>query len=147
MFRRIDETVSVAAQITPDDVPAIAAAGFTAIVNNRPDGEEPGQPSGDEIRAAAEAAGLSYTAIPVTHAGFSHPQVIAMIDALQQANGPVLAYCRSGTRSCNLWALAEAGLGEDADLLTAKAANAGYDLTSLRPLMDAVRPDAESAAP
>ena len=140
MFRRIDETVSVAAQITPDDVPAIAAAGFTAIINNRPDGEEPGQPTGEDIRAAAEAAGLGYTAIPVTHAGFSHPQVIAMIDALGEAGGPVLAFCRSGTRSCNLWALAGAGLGEDAETLSAKAANAGYDLTNLRPLMDAVRP-------
>jgi uncharacterized protein (TIGR01244 family) len=138
MIRRIDDKISVAPQIAPEDVAEIAAQGFVAIVNNRPDGEEPGQPSGDAIRAAAEAAGLSYVAIPITHAGFSHPQVTAMIDALAQANGPVLAYCRSGTRSCNLWALAGAGLGEDADELTAKAAGAGYDLTNLRPLMDAV---------
>ena len=93
---------------------------------------------GDAIRAAAEAAGLSYTAIPVTHAGFSFPQVQAMIAALEDAGGPVLAYCRSGTRSCNLWALAGAGLGEDPDTLTAKAAGAGYDISGLRPLMDAV---------
>ena len=138
MLRPLDPTVAVAPQITPDDVPAIAAAGYVAIVNNRPDGEEAGQPDGESIRAAAEAAGLAYTAIPVTQAGFSRPQVDAMIAALAAADGPVLAYCRSGTRSCNLWALAGAAQGEDAAALTAKAATAGYDLTGLRPLLDAV---------
>ncbi|MEH3045802.1 TIGR01244 family sulfur transferase [Sphingomonas adhaesiva] len=138
MLRIIDDTIAVAPQIRPEDVPAIAAAGYVAIVNNRPDGEEAGQPSGDEIRAAAQAAGLAYTAIPVTHAGFSLAQVQAMIGALDAAGGPVLAYCRSGTRSCNLWALAGAGLGVDQDELTAKAAGAGYDIAGLRPLMDAV---------
>ncbi|PZQ63017.1 MAG: TIGR01244 family phosphatase [Sphingomonas taxi] len=138
MLRPLDPTVAVAPQITPDDVPAIAAAGYVAIVNNRPDGEEAGQPDGESIRVAAEAAGLAYTAIPVTQAGFSRPQVDAMIAALAAADGPVLAYCRSGTRSCNLWALAGAAQGEDAGALTAKAATAGYDLTGLRPLLDAV---------
>ncbi len=140
-IRRIDARIAVSPQIDPADIPAIKAAGFTAIVNNRPDGEEAAQPSGDAIRAAAEDAGLAYTAIPVTHAGFSHPQVAAMIDAMAQANGPVLAYCRSGTRSCNLWALAQAGLGEDHDTLVEQGAAAGYDLNGLRPLMDAVSPD------
>ncbi|SEJ34802.1 TIGR01244 family protein [Sphingomonas sp. OV641] len=139
-IRRIDDRISVAPQIDPEDIPAIKAAGFVAIVNNRPDGEEDGQPGGDAIRAAAEDHGLSYTAIPITHAGFSMPQVTAMIDALGAANGPVLAYCRSGTRSCNLWALSQAGLGGDADALTASALGAGYDITGLRPLMDAVAP-------
>jgi uncharacterized protein (TIGR01244 family) len=139
-IRRIDARIAVSPQIDPADIAAIKAAGFTAIVNNRPDGEELAQPSGDAVRAAAEDAGLAYTSIPVTHAGFSHPQVAAMIDAIAQANGPVLAYCRSGTRSCNLWALAAAGLGEDQDELVAKGAGAGYDLNSLRPLMDAVAP-------
>lgn len=140
MIRTIDEKISVAPQIAPADLPAIAAAGFVAVVNNRPDDEEPGQPTGEDIRAAAQAAGLRYTAIPVTHAGFSSPQVAAMVEALGAAGGPVLAYCRSGTRSCNLWALAQAGMGSDADAITAKAAAAGYDLTNLRPLMDAVAP-------
>lgn len=137
-IRRIDDRISVAPQIDPADVPAIRDAGFVAIVNNRPDDEQPGQPSGEAVRAAADAAGLAYTAIPITHAGFAMPQVTAMIDVLAQANGPVLAYCRSGTRSCNLWALAQAGLGADADSLTDKAADAGYDIGSLRSLMDAV---------
>lgn len=137
-LRRIDDTVSVAPQITVADVAAIKAAGFVAIVNNRPDGEEDGQPAGDDIRRAAEAVGLAYTPIPVTHAGFSHPQLDAMADALAAANGPVLAYCRSGTRSCNLWALARAKGGDAPDGLESKAAGAGYDLGGIRPTLDAL---------
>jgi len=138
MIRPIDDTISVAPQISVEDVAEIAAAGFVAIINNRPDGEDAGQPTGAAIRAAAEAAGLSYTEIPVTHAGFSGNQVEAMAAALEAAGGPVLAYCRSGTRSCNLWALAEAKLGENPDRLMAKAAATGYDLTGIRPLLDAL---------
>jgi uncharacterized protein (TIGR01244 family) len=136
MIRTIDDSISVAPQIQPEDVADLAAAGFTAIVNNRPDGEEAGQPEGGEIEAAAKAAGLSYVAIPVTHAGFSAPQVESMAAALASASGPVLAYCRSGTRSCNLWALASASVGGDPDTLTTKAAGAGYDLSGIRPLLD-----------
>ena len=137
-IRTINERVSVAPQITPDDVAALKAAGFVAIVNNRPDDEEPGQPSGDAIRAAAEATGLGYTEIPVTHAGFSHPQIDAMTSALTAADGPVLAYCRSGTRSCNLWALAAAKAGRNPELLVRQAADAGYDLSGMRPTLDAL---------
>ena len=136
MLRRVDESISVAPQVAPGDMADIAAAGFAMVVNNRPDGEEAGQPGGDEVEAAARAAGLDYVAIPVTHAGFSSNQVEAMADALAAAKGPVLAFCRSGTRSCNLWALARASQGGDPDMLTAKAAAAGYDLTGIRPLLD-----------
>ena len=136
-IRLVDDTISVAPQILPDDMAEIAAAGFTAIVNNRPDDEEGGQPEGDAIRAAAEAAGLSYTAIPITHAGFSGNQVDAMVTTLEAA-GPVLAFCRSGTRSCNLWALARAKMGDHPDRLMAKAAATGYDLTGIRPMLDAL---------
>jgi uncharacterized protein (TIGR01244 family) len=142
VIRRIDDHISVAPQIQPEDLAAIAAAGFTAIVNNRPDDEDAGQPSGAAIRAAAEAAGLAYSAIPVTQSGFSHPQIDAMAAALAASPGPVLAYCRSGTRSCNLWALAAAKSDADAgghpDALMAKAAATGYDLTGIRPLLDAL---------
>ena len=138
MIRKIDDSISVAPQISPEQVSALAQAGFTAIVNNRPDGEEFGQPDGDAIRQAAEAVGLRYAAIPVTHAGFSATQVEAMVEAFEQADGPVLAYCRSGTRSCNLWALAQASRGGDPDALTAKAAGAGYDIEGIRPLLDAL---------
>ena len=137
-IRSINDRISVAPQILPEDMAAIKAAGFVAIVNNRPDDEDNGQPSGDAIRAAAEAAGLAYSAIPVTHAGFSHPQIDAMAAALTAADGPVLAYCRSGTRSCNLWALAAAKAGRDPELLVAQARGAGYDLAGMKPTLDAL---------
>jgi uncharacterized protein (TIGR01244 family) len=137
-MRTIDETISVSAQITPADVTELARAGFKAIVNNRPDEEEPGQPEGDAIRAVAQTSGLSYHAIPVTHAGFSMPQVEAMRAAIEGAGGPVFAYCRSGTRSTNLWALAEASRGGDPETLIGKAAQAGYDISGLRPMLDAL---------
>lgn len=138
MIRTVNESISVAPQISVADVATIAAAGFKTIVNNRPDDEEADQPSGAEIQAAAEAAGLKYVAIPVTHAGFSHPQLDAMADALGAADGPVLAYCRSGTRSCNLWALAAAKAGRNPNLLMAQAEDAGYDLGTIRPMLDAL---------
>lgn len=128
MFRTLDDRVSVWGQITPAEVAEAAAAGFAAIVNNRPDGESPDQPAGAEIAAAARAAGLAYVAIPVDHSGFPEARVAAMAEALEAADGPVLAFCRSGTRSTFLWALARARLGDDRDALIAKAARAGYDL-------------------
>lgn len=137
-LRPLNESIAVAPQITAEDVAAIRAAGYKAIVNNRPDGEEPGQPEGDAIRAAAEAAGLAYHAIPVTHAGFDHAMIDAMTRAIVEAGGPVLAYCRSGTRSCNLWALAAAKAGRNPELLQRQAAEAGYDLSGLRPTLDAL---------
>ena len=136
MIRRIDDHVSVAPQITASEVSALAAAGYAEIVNNRPDDEEPGQPSGKEIAAAAAAAGIAYRAIPVTHAGFSGNQVEAMANALTAAAGPVLAYCRSGTRSANLWALARARMGDEPATLVAQAADAGYDLSGIRAMLD-----------
>ncbi|RZM31155.1 uncharacterized protein (TIGR01244 family) [Sphingomonas sp. PP-CE-1A-559] len=138
MIRQINESISVAPQIAVEQVADIAAAGFKTIVNNRPDDEDAGQPSGDAIRAAAEAAGLKYVSIPVTHAGFSHPQIDAMTQALTDSDGPVLAYCRSGTRSCNLWALAAAKAGRNPNLLLAQAEDAGYDLRGIRPMLDAL---------
>lgn len=136
MIRKIDDHVSVAPQISAEEVAAIAHAGYAEIVNNRPDDEEAGQPSGAEIAAAAEAAGIAYRAIPVTHAGFSGNQVEAMAQALTAAAGPVLAYCRSGTRSAHLWALARARMGDDPAVLCARAADAGYDLSGIRPMLD-----------
>jgi uncharacterized protein (TIGR01244 family) len=137
-IRPLNDSVAVSPQIAADDMPAIKAAGFVAIVNNRPDDEEPDQPSGAAIRAAAEAAGLAYSEVPVTGAGFSHPQLDAMGRALTEADGPVLAYCRSGTRSCNLWALAAAKAGRDPELLVGQARAAGYDLSAIRPTLDAL---------
>ena len=132
MFRKLDDSISVAGQISPADVAEAAAQGFTFVINNRPEEEQPGQPTGAEIAAAAQAAGLGYRAIPITHAGFSENQVAAMQEALEAAPGPVLAFCRSGTRSTLVWALARARMGDDAGTLAAKAEAAGYDLTPVR---------------
>lgn len=135
-IRPLNDRFAVAPQIAPEDLPAIAAAGYVAIINNRPDGEEPGQPDGAAIRAAAAAVGLAYTELPVTQAGFAHPQLDALRTALTAADGPVLAYCRSGTRSCNLWALVAAREGRNPALLVAQADAAGYDLSTIRPMLD-----------
>jgi uncharacterized protein (TIGR01244 family) len=135
MFRKLDDAVSVAGQISVDDVAEAARQGFTAIVNNRPDDEQPGQPSGAEIEAAAKANGLSYRAIPITHAGFSTNQVDAMVEALSAAEGPLLAFCRSGTRSTLVWALARGRMGDDPAELSAKAEAAGYDLTPVKAVL------------
>ena len=135
MFRTLDPSISVFGQIEPEDVAAAKEQGFTAIINNRPDNEQPGQVAGAEIEAAAKAAGLDYVAIPVDHSGFAEWQVAAMADALGQASGPVLAFCRSGTRSTFLWALARHRLGDDGEALIAKAAGAGYDLSPIRSVL------------
>ncbi|MCM8730440.1 TIGR01244 family sulfur transferase [Hephaestia sp. GCM10023244] len=135
-IRRIDDRISVSPQIDPADVTTLAAEGFLAIINNRPDAEEAGQPEGAAVGHAAETLGLDYTAIPIDHSGFSHAKIEAMRAALDAAGGPVLAFCRSGTRSAHLWALAEAKAGGDPETITAKAAAAGYDLSGIRPLLD-----------
>jgi uncharacterized protein (TIGR01244 family) len=102
------------------------------IVNNRPDGEEPGQPDSAEIEAAARAAGLDYRHIPIA-GGFPAAAVEAVAEALDR--GPVLLFCRTGTRSTYAWALARSSRGAAADGLIAAAAGAGYDLRPLGPLL------------
>ena len=135
MFRTLDPSISVFGQIEPEDIADAKAQGFTTIVNNRPEGEQPGQPTGAEIEAAAKAAGLDYVAIPVDHSGFAEWQIAAMADTLEKTDGPVLAFCRSGTRSTFLWALARNRLGDEGEPLIAKAAGAGYDLGSIRSIL------------
>jgi uncharacterized protein (TIGR01244 family) len=127
-MKQLDSTTFVSGQIAPEE---IASLGVATVINNRPDGEEPGQPDSAAVAAAAQAAGIDYRHIPVA-GGISQPQVAEMADALAQANGPVLAFCRSGTRSTYLWALARARLGDDAETLVQKAAAAGYDLSPVR---------------
>lgn len=136
LFRHIAGSVFASPQIGLAEVEQAQALGVTLIINNRPEDESPDQVPGPAIEAAARAAGIDYVAIPVTHAGFSAPQVEAMAAALAGAGGPVLAYCRSGTRSTLLWALAEASTGADPEALTEAAAGAGYDLGPIRSLLD-----------
>jgi uncharacterized protein (TIGR01244 family) len=126
-MKRLDETTWVAGQIAPADV---AGLGVRVLINSRPDGEEPGQPLSADIAAAARAAGLDYREIPIA-GGISAPQVDAMAEALEA--GPALLFCRSGTRSTYLWALARASRGGDAAKLVAAAAEAGYDLGPILP--------------
>lgn len=130
MLRQLEDQTAVAGQIRPEEVPDLAARGIRMIVNNRPDGEEPGQPSASAIEAAAAEAGIGYRFIPV--AQLTSEAVEAMQAALADAEGPVLAFCKSGTRSTYLWALARSRMGEDGDALAEKAARAGYDLAPIR---------------
>ncbi|MBS0481896.1 MAG: TIGR01244 family phosphatase [Proteobacteria bacterium] len=143
MFRRLSDRMFASPQISLDDVALAAAQGIGLIINNRPEGESDDQVSGAEIAEAARAAGLDYLAIPVTHAGFSEEQVKAMAAALAASERPVLAYCRSGTRSTLLWALAEASRGKSPHALSAAAAQAGYDLGPVRALMDMLAANAD----
>jgi uncharacterized protein (TIGR01244 family) len=129
-WRTLDPDTFVSGQIYPGDVAEAAAQGVATIINNRPDGEEPGQPAGAEIEAAATVAGIAYRHIPVA-GGLPAAQIDAMASALAEAPGKVLAYCKSGTRSTYLWALASAQNGKDGDMLISQAAAAGYDLSPL----------------
>jgi uncharacterized protein (TIGR01244 family) len=137
MFRKINDNISVSPQITLEDVAAAKAEGVSLIINNRPDGEDPSAPQSADIEAAARDAGMKYIAIPITHSGFSGPQVEAMIAALADGD-KILAYCRSGTRSTLLWALAQARQGVEADEISRLAGNAGYDITPVRAMIDAL---------
>ena len=129
-LKRINQHVTVSPQISPEDVPAIKAAGFVAIINNRPDGEAPGQPLSDAIQQAAQAAGLVYHFIPLGREGVSPDMVERTKNALEGSAGPVFCYCRSGTRSTTLWALSEAGKKPASEII-AEAAGAGYDMSHL----------------
>lgn len=126
------DQISVSAQIQPDDLAALAAAGYRSVINNRPDGEAPDQPDGATLAAAAQREGLAYRHVPVLPGQFDAGTVAAMAQALAQLPRPVLAFCRTGTRSTTVWALQAAGQA-DADTLLRVAADAGYDLRALAP--------------
>ena len=136
MFRKLNDMIFASPQIGLDEVAEAKAQGIALIINNRPEGESDDQTPGAVIEAAAKTAGIAYVAIPVTQAGFSEAQVQAMGKAISAAAGPVLAYCRSGTRSTLLWALAEASSGVDPAVIATQASQAGYDITPVRPMVD-----------
>ena len=136
-FFELDGQVLVAdAPVAAGDLAAAAARGVTLAVNNRPDGEEPGQASAAELEAAAKAAGLDYAHIPVA-LEFSDDKVEALGEALAAADGRVLLFCRSGTRSAYLWALSRAREGAMPGALARNAAQAGYNI---RPIMPWLKP-------
>ncbi|OQM75900.1 TIGR01244 family sulfur transferase [Manganibacter manganicus] len=103
-YRQITDSYSVSPQIEPGDVSAIKAAGFKSVICNRPDDEQPGQPSHDAVKAAVEAAGLTFRYIPVISGQMTMDNVEDQAKVLGEIEGPVLAYCRSGTRCTNLYA-------------------------------------------
>ena len=128
-IRKVTDDFSVAPQIGPADAATAASMGFVKLINNRPDGETPDQPPSAEMEKAARAAGLDYVHIPF--AGRPTPeQARAVLEAAEAADGPVLAFCRSGTRSITAWSLGQAQAGRrPASELIALAADAGYDLS------------------
>lgn len=133
----LTESFAVSAQITAEEIPALAAQGFTHIVNNRPDGEEPRQPRAAEIKAAAAAAGMTYAQAPIVGMPTDEADIAAMKAAIAAGGaGKTLAFCRSGTRSTVLWALAQAGTAPTAEMVAA-AARQGYDISGLAPHIEA----------
>lgn len=134
-IRRLTETYAVSPQITPEDVPAIKAAGFTTIINNRPDGEIPVEVQTDAVGQAVAAAGLHYVVNPVIGGAITMENVTAQRDALAAATGPVFAYCASGNRCSIVWALSQAGR-RPTDQLIATAARFGYNLEPFRQQID-----------
>jgi uncharacterized protein (TIGR01244 family) len=138
MLRQLTQSILVAPQIDTDTISQAKTLGVTLVVNNRPEGESPDQTPGEEIEAAAHAAGMDYVAIPVSHSGFSPWQLDALDKALEANEGLALCYCRSGTRSTLLWCLARARAGDSPDQLRDAAAAAGYDVTPIQEMMHAL---------
>jgi sulfide:quinone oxidoreductase len=123
--------LSVAGRLDRADIDTLARDGVRTIINNRPDGEDPGQLPAAEARRIAEAQGLAYHHIPITAATLSRADVDAFAAVLRDAPAPVVAHCRSGTRSTLLWALTHMREGANSFSLIAKAARHGIDIASL----------------
>ena len=127
MIRQLDGRTLVSGQVAPGEVAGLASQGVTMLVNNRPDGEEPGQPLAADIEAAAEAAGIAYRFVPIIR-GIGPADVEAMQEALREAgDGKLLAFCRSGTRSALACALAHREEGASADEVSQRLTEAGFD--------------------
>ena len=135
-IRPLTPRYAVSPQIDPEDLSDIAAAGFTTVICNRPDEEVPPSHQSAAIAAAAEAAGLTFHALPITHQTMTPDSVARQRDLIAGADGPVLAYCASGTRSSVMWALGAAGEMPVDEILTATT-RAGYALENLRPTLEA----------
>jgi uncharacterized protein (TIGR01244 family) len=135
-YRMLSPRFCVAGQLDAEAIRALAGEGFTTVICNRPDGEEPGQPPRARLEAAAHEAGLDFHFIPVSGGQFPADSVEAFAAALAGAKGKALAFCRSGMRSTCLWALASAGTAEPAGIIAA-AAEAGYDISGLAPALHA----------
>ena len=132
----VDDNVSVSGQLTPADMKEIAGAGFTAVVNNRPDGEAfYGQPRTADLRAAAEAAGLQFLDLPFSGPRATPDQVRALADLLAGGDGRVVAFCKSGMRSALLWGAASLANGRSLEEVLQGARKAGQELSGAAELM------------
>ena len=128
MHRQLDDKTLVNGQIAPEDIPALKEAGVTLIVNNRPDGEDAGQPESDDIEAAAKAAGIDYRHVPIAR-GLGPSDIEAMREAMHATgDGKMFAFCRSGNRSTLAWAVARSEDGVPTEELHRQANQAGFDL-------------------
>lgn len=136
-IRALTPTYAVSPQIEPEDLPAIKAAGYTVVIDNRPDGEIPPHLHTDTMRQAAEALGLVFVANPIIGGALTMDNVDAQREAIEAASGPVFAYCASGNRSSVVWALAHAGK-HPADELIGIPARFGYNLEHLRPTLESL---------
>lgn len=134
-IRALTPTYAVSPQIDPGDLPTIKAAGYTTIIDNRPDGEIPAELHTEVMRGAAEALGLAFIANPVIGGALTMDNVTAQRDAIEASTGPVFAYCASGNRSSVVWALAHAGTMPVDDLIGIPA-RFGYQLEHLRPTLE-----------
>jgi uncharacterized protein (TIGR01244 family) len=127
MMRQLDDKVMVSGQVAPHEVAGLAAQGVTMLVNNRPDGEEPGQPLAGEIEDAAAQAGIGYRFVPIVR-GIGPADVEVMQEALRETgDGKLLAFCRSGTRSALAVALAKRDEGASAEEVIRQLNQAGFD--------------------
>lgn len=145
LAKPLGEGFFVSGQLTPTTLQAAPDMGVRTIVNNRPDGESTDQTPGADIEAAARALGIGYQAIAVDHSGFNHAQIEQLWSLIDQADGAIWAYCRSGMRSTALWALAMARYGTlDIAEIVGLAAGAGYEISGLEPQLRALR-DEQSA--
>ncbi len=139
-IRRITPHYAVSPQIRPEDVPDLKAAGFVRVICNRPDTEVAGEERSEAIAAACADHGLDFVTLPVDHASLTPALVARQRAAIEEAPGPVFAYCRSGTRCTHVWALGQAGR-MPADEILAAGGRAGYDLTPLRPALETAARD------
>lgn len=135
-LKRLTPFLSVSPQISEADIGALAARGFRAVVNNRPDGEGDNQPPSEVIAAAARRVGMEYRHRPVVSGKVTDADVDGFTELMGELRGPVVAFCRTGTRSITLWALSEAW-HLDPETILETAAAAGYDLSGLRPRLEA----------
>ena len=127
---QLTESLSVAAQLTPQDIPNLAAQGFTVVVCNRPDGEGPDQATMDEIEAACNAADLLFVRYPVDAMNFPGPDIEGLGALFDDPGQTVLAYCRTGTRCANLWVTSQTGEGQAEAVQLAR--EIGFDLSLVR---------------